>query len=154
MRIAVSLLGIACAALSVVGCSGAVDHAAQTESLLQADREWAAAAAAGDVQHLTTFWADDAINFFPGAPPALGKEAIRELVKRNRSRPGFSLAWQPTRAVVAESADLGYTWGTFQLSAQDPAGSPVRRGGNYVAIWRKQTDGTWKCEVESTIFSE
>ncbi len=135
------------------GCAPRVDLEHERDSLLQTDREWASAAAAGDIQRLTTFWADDATNFFPGAPVAHGKEAIGELVKRNRSRPGFSLAWEPTRAVVSGSGDLGYTTGEFQLSAINPEGIPVQREGNYVAIWRKQSDGAWKCEIESTIFT-
>jgi ketosteroid isomerase-like protein len=138
----------------VSGCTSHVDQARESDSLLQTDREWAAAAAAGDIARLTTFWAEDATNFFPGAPVAHGKEAIRELVKRNRSQPGFSVTWNPTRAVVSESGDLGYTFGAFELAASDSSGNLVQRDGHYVAIWRKQTDGTWKCEVESSIFTK
>lgn len=152
MRV-VSIVLAAAVTASSLGCASRIDPARERDNLLQTDREWASAAAAGDIERLTTFWADDATNFFPGAPVAQGKEAIRELVARNRSRPGFSVTWEPTRAVVSSSADLGYTWGAFQLSARDPDGNPVERDGNYVAIWRKQSDGTWKCEVESSIFT-
>ena len=153
MRFFVLVLATAFTALSA-GCANRVDQARERDNLLQTDREWASAAAQGDIERLTTFWADDATNFFPGAPVAHGKEAIRELVQRNRSLPGFSLTWEPTQAVVSRSGDLGYTSGAFELFARDADGNPVRREGNYVAIWRKQTDKTWKCEVESTIFTQ
>ena len=135
------------------GCATRIPLESERDHLLQTDREWASAAATGDLKRLTTFWTDDATNFFPGAPVAHGKAAIRELVKSNRSRPGFSLTWEPLRAVVSESGELGYTTGEFQLSATNPEGDPVQRQGNYVAIWRKQSDGAWKCELESTIFT-
>jgi ketosteroid isomerase-like protein len=138
-----------------LGCtaeSESVDLDAEREALLEADRAWATAAAAGDVERLTSFWADDATNYFPGAPVARGKDAIGELVRRNRSLPGFSLSWEPQEAVVARSADLGYTSGTFALSIENPDGSLVIRRGHYVCVWKKQTDGSWKCAVESTIF--
>ena len=135
------------------GCATPVAPDAAQKSLLETDRQWAAAAKAGDVERLTSFWTEDAVNFFPGAPPARGKEAIRELVKRNRKAPHFSLTWQPERAVVARSADLGYTFGPFQLSALDAQGHPIQRQGHYVCIWEKQPDDSWKCAVESTIFS-
>ena len=135
------------------GCATPVDPDAAQKSLLETDRQWAAAAKAGDVERLTSFWTEDAINFFPGAPPARGKEAIRELVRRNRERPQFSLTWQPECAVVARSADLGYTFGPFQLSALDAQGHPIQRQGHYVCIWKKQSDDSWKCAVESTIFT-
>jgi ketosteroid isomerase-like protein len=100
---------------------------------------------------LLRYWADDATNFFPGAPVAQGKQAIRALVELNRSQPGFALTWEPVHAAVAASGDLGYTWGTFQLTKLAADGEPATRSGHYVAIWRRH-DGHWKCEVESTVF--
>ena len=141
--------------LSTLGCADegeSVDLEAEREGLFESDRAWAAAAAAGDIQRLTSYWADDATNYFPGAPVARGKEAIGQLVRRNRSQPGFSLSWEPQEAVVARSGELGYTSGTFALSFESPEGTPDTRRGHYVCIWKKRSDGSWKCAVESTIF--
>jgi len=137
--------------VSAIGCSERIDLDAERTALLQTDKDWAQAAREGNISSLITYWADDAVNYFPGQPVAKGKEEIIELVKRNRSQPGFSLTWEPNNAVVSKSADLGYTSGTFQLSAQNSEGNPIERSGNYVCIWKK-IDGTWKCSVESTIF--
>ena len=138
----------------LAGCSGsgAVDVGAERQAILEADQAWAAAAAAGDVQKLSGFWADDAINFFPDRPVAVGKEGIAELVKKNRSVPGFALSWTPREAVVSESGDIGYSYGTFDLAFETPAGEKGTKTGNYVCIWKKQPDGSWKCAVESSIF--
>ena len=125
---------------------------AERQELLDTDRAWASAAAAGDVQSLTDFWADDAINYFPNAPVAKGREAIEALVRRNRSRPGFSLKWEAAEAVVAASGDLGYTSGTFELSVNGDNGEPVRQTGHYVCIWKKLSNGLWKCVVETSVF--
>lgn len=138
--------------LGCVSEGESVDIEAEREALLETDRAWAAAAAAGDIERLTSYWADDATNYFPGAPVARGKEAIGELVRRNRLQPGFSLSWEPQEAVVARSGELGYTSGTFALSIENPEGQPVTRQGHYVCIWKKREDGSWKCSVESTIF--
>lgn len=151
MRSIVALL-MTCIALCTA-CTGRVDISQERADLLQADKDWASAAAAGDIQRLTNYWADNAINFFPGAPVAKGKEAILQLVRQNRSQAGFSLRWEPTEAVVSKSGDLGYTWGKFQLSIDKADGVAMARQGHYVAIWRKQIDGSWQCEVESTIFT-
>lgn len=92
-----SVLQFSVAALFLFTCGCAnegesIDVEAEREALLETDRAWAAAAAAGEIERLTSFWADDATNLFPGAPVARGKEAIGELVRRNRSQPGFSLS--------------------------------------------------------------
>ena len=76
--------------LSSLGCANevpSVDVEAERTALLEANRAWAAAAAAGDVARIISFWADDAISYFPGAPVAQGKEVIGELVRENRSQP-------------------------------------------------------------------
>lgn len=120
--------------------------------LLQTDRQWAAAAAAGDLEALVTFWADSAVDYFPNGPVADGREAIRQLVAANRSQPGFSLNWEPSDAVVADSGDLGYTMGAFDMSFRGPDNRAIERHGHYVCIWRKQPDGSWKCIVEMSNF--
>ncbi|MEJ2613933.1 MAG: DUF4440 domain-containing protein, partial [Ignavibacteriaceae bacterium] len=65
--------------------------------------------------------------------------------------PGFTLSWEPTKTEVAASADLGYTSGTFQVSMNYAEGS-VTNSGNYVCVWKKQKDGSWKCVVETSVF--
>jgi ketosteroid isomerase-like protein len=132
--------------------TGPADSGAARAALLQADRDWAAAAARGDIELLTSFWTEDAVDYFPGAPPARGKAEISELVRRNRNQAGFSLSWEPDTAVVARSADLGYTTGSFELSRNDAAGNPVARRGHYLCIWRKEPDGSWRCSVETSVF--
>ena len=137
----------------ILGCSKDIDVISEQEKLLEIDKAWALAAEEGNPEKILSFWADDAVNFFPGFPPARGKSAIIEVVKQNRSQPGFALSWEPATAVVAKSGDLGYTTGPFTLSLQGPDGSPINKKGNYVCIWKKQEDDTWKCAVESTIFA-
>ena len=147
------LLSILAICLLVFHCTTQPDTQSLKMELLQSDKDWAGAAKSGDLPKLTTYWADDAINFFPGVPPAIGKEAILELVRKNRSQAGFSLSWEPDKAEVAASGDLGYTYGTFQLSFNNSDSTTVNRTGNYVCVWRKDPGSSWKCIIESTIFS-
>jgi ketosteroid isomerase-like protein len=143
---------IACLSVLACGCAHRADLRSERQALLTTDKQWAAAAAAGIPERILSFYAEDAVNYFPGFPPAEGKAAIAEVVRRNRSLAGFSLHWEPVEAVVSTGADIGYTTGPFTLAMEQPGGSPVKRTGHYVCIWRKAADGTWKCIVESTIF--
>lgn len=123
-----------------------------SQQLLETDRAWAAAAAAGDVEHVITFWSEDAINFFPGEPAAVGRNAIIALVRRYRSDPRYSLRWQADTAEVAASGELGYTSGRFTATFGTEDGGTVTRTGHYVCIWRKRENGEWKCVVETSVF--
>ena len=137
--------------LLITSCSQNVDIKSEQQALLDADKAWADAAASGDVAKIKAFWTEDAINYFPGQKPAFGKKEILEIVKRNRSIPGFSLNWEPLEAVVSNSGDLGYTHGSYKISFNDPEGNTLEKSGNYVCIWKKQEDGSWKCVMESSV---
>lgn len=137
--------------LLIPACSNNIDLEAERTALLNADKAWARAATSGIVELTATFWTKDAINYYPGSPPAFGKEEILKIVKRNRSMPGFKLSWEPREAVVSNSGDIGYTHGSYQISFNDPESNILKRSGNYVCIWKKQEDGTWKCVLESSV---
>jgi len=151
MKLGHAVLGLAMGA-TLAGCSARVDLGEERASLLSADSAWAAAAAAGDIERLGTFWAEEAVNYFPNAPVASGRDAILKLVERNRSIPGFSVRWEASDARVSEGGDLGFTSGPFQVTVSSPEGTPVTRSGHYVAIWQKSAAGRWECIVESSIF--
>lgn len=123
---------------------------AQTDEdrLLQADREWAAAAASGDLETVFSFWDGAAEIYAPGRPPAIGIEAIRQFVSKRRALPGSMISWSPQIAVVSASNDMGYTRGTYEMTLPTPEGKPANVRGTYVSIWRRNDAGAWKCTLE------
>ena len=51
------------------------DPASAREALMQASRDWAAAAASGDLERALAYWTDDAIVLPPDQPAVVGKRA-------------------------------------------------------------------------------
>jgi len=118
-------------------------------ALRQRDREWAALALEGkDVERILSFWTDDAKVFPPGAPVVDGKPAIREFVTGSLSIPGFRITWEPGEVVVNPSGDLGYTTGRNHLTMPDAAGRLQTENGRYVTVWRRDSDGEWRCVID------
>ena len=62
--------------------------------------------------------------------------------------PAVSLTWEPERADIAASGELGWTTGSFVSVAPGPDGTPARTEGRYVSIWRRQDDGSWKVVMD------
>lgn len=143
----IALLLICAPGLTVVA-----EPSPDSQQLLAADRAWAEAAAARDVEKVITFWSEDAVDYFPEKPAAVGRDAIIALVRSNRSDPGYSLHWQADAAVVSDSGELGYTSGRFTATFGTEDGATVTRTGHYLCIWRKQDDGQWKCILETSVF--
>lgn len=143
--LAVSLVSFGCAPpAEELAEEPAVDLAAEREALMAADKAWSESI--DDTDAFLSFFAEGA-DFMPfGAPLAQGN-AIRTTWEGLTSMPGFALQWQATDAEVADSGDLGYTIGTFELTTEQD-GTPMTTVGKYVTVWSKQADGSWKVQVD------
>jgi len=74
--------------------------------------------------------------------PIVGADAIDFLSGINDA--GFTMTWQPSKAEISSSGDLGFTYGIYELKAEDTVYK-----GTYVSIWKKQDDGSWKFVLDS-----
>ncbi len=89
--------------------------------------------------------ADSVVKIRDGNFPITGKA---NMVKAYGARPdtGMVLRWKPVIAEVGAANDLGYTFGEWELylKAKD-----TTMYGNYLSIWKKQHDGTWKYVLDA-----
>ena len=121
-----------------------IDLDSERDALTGVDKAWSESI--DDIDAFLSFFADGA-HFMPfGAPLAQG-DAIRTTWEGLTSMPGFGLEWQATGAEVATSGDIGYTMGTFELTAEQD-GIAMLTEGKYVTVWHKQADGSWKVQVD------
>jgi ketosteroid isomerase-like protein len=146
MPVSISLPAIFIAFFVLVGCSSSTDVAAEEAALLRTDRDFNQASldfGAAEAFHM--YLADDAMMLSGGGEPITGKETIYQLMSAGA---GNVLTWIPRKAEVSRSSDLGWTWGTYEVRAPGVENGPALSSGNYVNIWRKQGDGTWKVLVD------
>ena len=115
------------------------------QSLVATDREWAKVAGGKNADSVLAYWTEDARVVMPGAPILAGKPAIRGMVEGSMKTPGFHITWTPDSGVVSRSGDLGYTYGTNEFTAPDSTGTLVTTRGRYLTVWRKDSDGRWRC---------
>ena len=137
------------AALALVvalGCAdGAPDEApSEPATLLQADREFADDVADGGADAWAAWFAEDGAMIREGTGEIRGRAAIRDAVSY-LDQPGITLTWDPDRADIAASGDLGWTTGTYTFRAAPDAAASR---GRYVSIWRKQTDDSWRVVMD------
>jgi len=131
------------------GPSEVRDDRALAAEISKADEQWAAAASKNDLDATLSFYADDAVVLPGNAPIAVDKKAIRELWAAMLG-PNSAVSWKVTKAEVAKSGELGYLYGTYELTIRDAKGGPpVHDTGKLVEIWKKQADGKWRCIVDT-----
>ena len=146
-------------ALALVACAQPAppptpppDTRADDEAALRATiKEWAAAAQAKDAAKFVSFYADDAVVMMAGAPDISGMAAIREGIGAMMQDPHFALSFEPDNVVVARSGDLAYETGPYSMTMTGADKKAATERGHYVAVWRKQSDGSWKVAVDAPL---
>jgi ketosteroid isomerase-like protein len=142
----------ACSAGTSGGSSGgstANNSITDKAALMQTSRDWARAAASGDVDKILSYWADTAIVLEPDRPALVGKKAIRKMVEGTAKIPSFSITWEPERAWVSLTGDVGYLIERNKVSFADSAGKVHTQYGKAVTVWTKDADGNWKNVVDT-----
>jgi ketosteroid isomerase-like protein len=113
--------------------------------MVSTERAFAQASAdKGTRDAFLAFIADDGILFRPTA--VKGKEwMLSHPLPPSPKRQ--LLSWQPIFADIAQSEDIGYTTGPWQFRP-DINNEKASAFGNFITVWKKQADGSWKFAVD------
>jgi ketosteroid isomerase-like protein len=122
--------------------SGPVDTAATLAALMQVDREFSALAQKGPLEAFRAYASVTSMTTGSGPVFALGREAVAK--EFATFAPG-TVAWSPRFGQVARSGDLAFVSGDVDFFEKQPDGTMKAAGrGQYLTIWRRQPDGTWR----------
>jgi len=151
------LVAVLSSAMLQTGCNpapapatAAPDTRAQEEkNIRDTEAAWVKAFATKEPEKAAAFYADDAASMLPDTPLMEGKKAILAGMKPELGDPNFSLVFAPTKVEIAKSGDVAYTQGWFKYTTTDPkTRKRVGQSGNYVEVYKKQPDGSWKVEED------
>jgi len=117
------------------------------QQLMQADRDFCEAVAAGGLEAWLDHMAPDAVRL-PGlgdAAPIQGKAAIAAADGPLFADPARKLLWEPTSAAAFADGQLGYTTGTYRFVQFDAGGAEaaVLGQGRYLTWWGRDESGRW-----------
>ncbi|HKQ57644.1 MAG TPA: SgcJ/EcaC family oxidoreductase [Candidatus Eisenbacteria bacterium] len=140
--------------LALVGCAGMtqkaappVDQAAIAAAIDSINAAYLAGITARDTTALVNLYADDGRVMPPNAPPAEGKDAIRQAWVGFLSIPGMTLSTTSTAKMISEAGDMAVDIGTYTFSGTDPKGKPMTDNGKYSTVLKK-VNGEWKIAVD------
>jgi len=125
----------------------AASQEATVETLKHLEAEFMQAAADKGSKGYMSYYADDAVELPNGAPAIEGKVNIAKGMGF-LDEPNIRLTWTPAGGDIARSADLGYTYGTYEFHSKDKNGKPHVEHGKYTSIWKLQKDGSWKVVLD------
>lgn len=113
----------------------------ERDAIAQSARAFSAAYVREDIDELVSYYTENGVAISNARPPIVGRAALRDYwqvgegvdVLRHRS---------VSDELVIEG-DLAYDRGTFD-GATSRDGNVVEFGGNYLIVWRRGADGTWR----------
>jgi ketosteroid isomerase-like protein len=115
---------------------------------MQADLAFARATAERGAEGWAAWFAEGGRQF-TARGTVEGRAAIRAHMAPVFADTNFRLDWRPTAAEAAASGDLGWTVGRWEASQRRADGSrEVTGAGNYVTLWKRQADGSWKVALD------
>jgi len=109
----------------------AIRQADETDMKMMNAKDWK-----GDL----ALYTEDAIELPPNQAALQGKAAIQA---GDEAFPPFS-NFQEQSLEIEGQGDLAYDRGTYSMTVTPPGAAPIEDRGKYLAIWRKQADGSWK----------
>jgi ketosteroid isomerase-like protein len=114
------------------------------EELLKVDRSFSAQAKQeGAGKAFSAFSNEDVRVYRSSRAPIIGANALRAFLAEKP----FSMTGAAIKSDVAESDDLGYTYGSYELHY---ANSQESEKGYYVRTWKRDARGDWKLVFDVT----
>ena len=127
-----------------------VNLESEREALLAADREFIRAAnTRGALKAFEAHLGDEARLHRDGIFPLTKGDAIRSFLAQKK----FMLSGEPLKAEVAQSNDLGYTYGRYESRAEGGAAhaTATAEKGYYVRVWKRDgARGRWRIVLDTT----
>ncbi|HXG66271.1 MAG TPA: nuclear transport factor 2 family protein [Blastocatellia bacterium] len=118
------------------------DPAAERAALLNLERK----ASGGGADALLAHFDDDARLHRNEMFPLVGRDAIRAFL----SGKNLTFTWEPIRFDVAQSGDLGYTYGSYELKGDNAPAGDVEKG-YYANVWKRDEAGQWKLAMHVSV---
>ena len=106
--------------------------------VLQADEEFSDMSKhIGIKKAYMEYMSDEGVLLRPDFLPITGASAVDYL--STLADEDYELSWEPTGGMIANSGELGYTYGVYSLKTRD-----TTYQGTYTNIWKKKGNGPWR----------
>jgi uncharacterized protein (TIGR02246 family) len=121
-----------------------VDPAALRDTIQAREREWSAAFLAGNAAGVAALYTEDAAQVQASGDWFRGRDGITSAMQAQFDTLSVTAREDITEEVIA-AGDFAVEIGHYSYTGTSKANkSPRSASGRYMALWRKDADGTWR----------
>ena len=138
-------IGVLFPAFLTAACYSATTSApgADRQAIAAATAQFQAAENAGSVDQFRSYFADDLVMMGPNEPPVSGADSVAALMRAFHHKYAVQVEYKSQEIVVF--GDWAFDRGTERYALTPKAGgAPISKSGNYLYLYRRQKDGSWK----------
>ena len=138
-------IGVLLPAFLTAACDSAStpDPAADRQAIAAATAQFEAAENAGSGVQFRSYFSDDLVMMGPNKPPVTGGDSVAALMRAFHDEFAVQVEYNSQEIVV--SGDWAFDRGTEHYTLTPRAGgAPIRKSGNYLYLYQRQEDGSWK----------
>ncbi len=147
MKSLLGFVGLLSFIIFILSCESKVDVLKEKAALFETDRQFAKMSLEkGAAEAFRMYLAEDAVQLSSGANPVYGRDSIYQDMLEMPE--GIVLEWEPQDGEVAQSGEMGWTWGKYVFTRKDAQGEESKSYGKYLNIWEKQEDGQWRVLID------
>lgn len=110
--------------------------------------------AAGEIDSVAAYFAEDAWQMPPNHEPLVGREAVRSFWSQAVGIGAWTFDLDAQDVVV--SGPIAVERGSFSLAFEAGSGSRIpsfQDRGNYLVLWRREDDGVWRIVWDAPVSS-
>ncbi|MBK7213532.1 MAG: hypothetical protein IPH88_09620 [Bacteroidales bacterium] len=143
----ITFAGILSMLILLASCGMKGNQAISADTILEADRYYSSLSEKEGMNAAFIEMFDSAgVMLKENHKPILGIEAISTLLRQEEDS-SFILTWEPEDAIIANSGELGYSYGTYLIRSK----TTLQKigDGTYTTIWRNTTGKGWKAVLDT-----
>ena len=139
MRVQHLIAAVAACTCLTLASPGIADEA---ETIMDLEAQWSDHFGARNLDAIMALMAEDTVVIMPGAPPLVGREAVRAATA-DMLASDAEVSWKSDFAFVAPSGDMAYDYGTATTRMADG----TETTGQYLVVWVKE-NGEWRVAAD------
>lgn len=142
-------LFVLCMAIAVA--TGSISKAADSDELLIHNTyiAWVEATNDKDIERWSAFLADEPYFAPADSLPLANAGAVIQYYERSFADPHFSLDCEQEHVEVSESGKMAWSRGRCNATFTGTDGGKASGASRWLKVWIKQSNGSWRCRVNS-----
>ena len=136
-------------AITTIGCESISNTASDERQIKEHIQNWIDVSEKGNTDGYFDLVTDDFVYYGPGEPPIENLDSLRAFLEPFFRDNTFSMPNWETREIIIKEDMAIHIWSAIAYIEPKEGGTKVELDRKYLDVYKKDSDGEWKCYLHS-----